>query len=582
MRWSGTAPGVRSALILSWLVSLATPGLAQQIFGPAEQRPDVDDLPKPRPPDALVLPPIAPPEGEDSLSAGLMVHVGAFAFDGSSVFDDAELARVTAPYTGRRISSEELMRAAAAVTALYAAHGYVTSGAVVPDQDVDAGVVRLLIVEGRLAAIEVNGNSAFRDSYFQDRLRRAGHAPIHVERLEAALRRIQRNRYVERVEARLEPTESLGESILRLKVVERRPWDLVVEGSNEHSPAIGALGGRLSPTLANLLGHADELEASFDSTEGLFEWEVRYELPINSYDTRLRGFARETDANVVEEPFDALGIHSESTTYGAAILHPLLRSGADEVWLRIAGERRRLESCLEILPPVCEPFSFLGGQPDPKQVASVVRLVGEWTRASTTDVFAARSTFSVGVDLFDASTAGDADGQFLAWLAQLQWVHRFPESLLGTQLALRGDLQLADDPLLTLEKFAFGGRRSVRGYRENEVVRDNGVVGSLELRVPLLRTGLGRSLLALVPFGDIGHGWSEGRGREERTLASLGVGLRVTPWRWLAAEVFWGGRIEGVATPDDRDLQDDGAHFAVTLRPFGAIDALLDDGDPGN
>ena len=111
--------------------------------------------------------------------------------------------------------------------------------------------------------------------------------------------------------------------------------------------------------------------------------------------------------------------------------HPLYRGELHELWLRLAGERRELESCLEILPPSCEPFPFLAGQPDPKQRASLLRAIQDWTRASANDVLAARMTWSVGFDVLDATTSGKADGQFFGWLGQAQWAHRLPESLLG-------------------------------------------------------------------------------------------------------------------------------------------------------
>jgi hemolysin activation/secretion protein len=545
------------------------PASAQQIFGPGQERPPLEQPGEQ--PEPLELPPVPPPAPEEPLSRGIEVYVRAFAFEGNSVFSAEQLSHATAPYTGRTIRSEELLRAAEAVTALYAEHGYVTSGAVVPDQSVEDGVVRIQIVEGRLSAIEVSGNRWFRERYFRDRLQHAADAPLSVTRLERELRVLQRNPHVARLNARLEPGAQLGESVLFVAVEEVRPYGLVAEANNEHSPAIGAIGGRFTPHVANLLGHADELEASFDVTDGLFEWEARYELPVNSYDTRVAGYARQSDADVVEEPFDELGIHSESETYGASVSHPLYRDELHELWFRVAGERRELESCLEILPPDCEPFPFLVGQPDPKQVATVLRLIQDWTRASQNDVVAGRMTSSIGVDLLDASVSGDADAQFFAWLGQIQWAHRFSERLLGTELVMRGDLQVADDSLLTLEKFALGGQRTVRGYRENELVRDNGAVGSLELRIPVVRTGLGRPVVELVPFADVGYGWDAGGDAPDRTLSSLGVGVRISPWPWLRGELYWGGRLRNVSTPEDEDLQDDGIHFRVTVLPIDPI-----------
>ena len=72
-----------------------------------------------------------------------------------------------------------------------------------------------------------------------------------------------------------------------------------------------------------------------------------------------------------------------------------------------------------------------------------------------------------------------ADGRFIAWLGQLQYVYRLPSSLLDSQVVGPLDGQLASDPLLSIEKFAIGGARTVRVYRENQLVRDNGVVASV-------------------------------------------------------------------------------------------------------
>ena len=46
-------------------------------------------------------------------------------------------------------------------------------------------------------------------------------------------------------------------------------------------------------------------------------------------------------------------------------------------------------------------------------------------------------------------------------------------------------MQLTPDPLLPIEQIAIGGIDTVRGYRENQLVVDNGWMTSAELRIPL-------------------------------------------------------------------------------------------------
>jgi hemolysin activation/secretion protein len=522
----------------------------------------------------MELPPIPPPAREDRLSAGLEVFVREFVIEGSTVFSPEELARITEPYTGRAITSEELLAASDAITDHYIERGFITSGALVPDQEVEDAVVRIQVEEGVLAEVTVEGTRWFRERYFRSRLLRAGRPPVSVKRLEDLLQRFQRDPRIERVQARLEPGAQLGESVLSLVVEEGRPYQLLASVSNDRPPAIGSTGGVFTLGLANLLGHTDEFTGFFELTEGIEDLELRYEFPVTPYDTRLGLQFRNSDLEVVEEPFEDF-VFTEARTYGLRLAHPVLRTSNHDLWLALVGERRRSESCVVIFPPECDPFSFQPGTDDPEQVVSVLRFVQNWTWRRPRDVLAARSTASLGLDVLGATISSEPDapdGEFFAWLGQVQWAHRFGKRLWGSQLVFRTDVQLASRPLLSLEKFAVGGLRTVRGYRRNELVRDNGVVASLELRIPLYRGPLGRDVVQLAPFADFGRAWDERDDFPDRTLASLGVGLRVSPFEWLYGELYWGGRLTKVSREiGEDDLQDEGIHFRVTVEPTALL-----------
>src|SRR5262245_15547438 len=74
---------------------------------PGEIRPDV---PAPAPPEkpGFVLPSLPVPGEGERLSGGPLIVVHEFRVTGSSVFREAELAAVTAPYLGHPIGSEKL------------------------------------------------------------------------------------------------------------------------------------------------------------------------------------------------------------------------------------------------------------------------------------------------------------------------------------------------------------------------------------------------------------------------------------------------------------------------------------------
>ena len=531
---------------------------------PGEVRPGLprgaDDAPDP----SLELPAIPAPS-ETGLEAGLAVHVGGFLVEGSTVFSPAEIADTLRPWTGRTLESEELFEARDAITRLYVENGYATSGALIPDQEVKAGVVRLRVIEGRIEDIRVEGHERFRAGYFRTRLAHAAKAPVRIESIERALRILQRDRWLERVDAELLPGDQMGVSRLVLTVVERPAWQLAAEASNDRSPAIGSAGGAFEARVPNLTGWGDEWLFRVQGTAGLTDFEGRFEIPITPWDTRLRLRARATRTELQESPFDDLDIRSRSSTYGVSLVQPLYRSETDDLFIDLGGEWRQTKTTV-----LGEAFCFeLTTEDCSRPRVAALRAGLQWTRATQSDVIAARSLFSVGIDALRATTGGAKsapDAEFFAWLGQLQWAHVYSGAIRGAQSLFRADIQLSDDPLLSMEQFAVGGRNTVRGYRTNQLVRDSGVILSAELRVPLVQDALDQPVLQFVPFMDWGHAWNHGdAGNSEReTLWSLGAGLQAMIRSGVLGEIYWGGRISDV--PRRRNfLQDNGFHMRIRI-----------------
>ena len=148
-------------------------------------------------------------------------------------------------------------------------------------------------------------------------------------------------------------------------------------------------------------------------------------------------------------------------------------------------------------------------------------------------------------------------------------MHRL-EHWWGTQLLGRFDIQLANDHLFPLEQAFVGGRFTVRGYRENTLIRDNAMVGSLEARVPIWRNIRGEDVVQIAPFVDYGSAWNN---KVEtpfpRYLASVGVGLRwnILPQDRARFEVYWGLPLNHFGT-NGTNLQDYGIHMQLVVQAF--------------
>jgi hemolysin activation/secretion protein len=177
-------------------------------------------------------------------------------------------------------------------------------------------------------------------------------------------------------------------------------------------------------------------------------------------------------------------------------------------------------------------------------------------------VLAARSQFNFGIDAFDATINNTGtDGRFFSWLGQFQWVQQSPRALLLTRI----NAQLTPDSLLSLERFSIGGVDTVRGYRQNQLVFDNGVVASFELRIPV--TANPRTL-EITPFFDIGSGWNNRDSDPDPNLiAGLGLGVQWQVTRGLDVRLDYGIPLIGVRNRGD-SLQDNGFYFSLRYQPF--------------
>jgi hemolysin activation/secretion protein len=183
-----------------------------------------------------------------------------------------------------------------------------------------------------------------------------------------------------------------------------------------------------------------------------------------------------------------------------------------------------------------------------------------------------RSTLSRGLPLPGATNSSQQpNADFTIWLGQAQYVHALPGA---SQVIARADAQLSSSPLFPFEQIAIGGPTTVRGYIQNLEVRDNGVIASLEGRIPILTLPLphlsdkeGDGVLQLAPFFDVGSGWNtRGPTPQPRTISSIDAGLRWSVNERILAQIYYGHALNHVRQPG-HSLQGEGVYFRLTATP---------------
>lgn len=526
----------------------------------------------PAPPPSPVLPSVPlPPEEPGTQPLGqVRVLVRDISVTGSTVFSQAELSEVTAPFKNRTLTTEDLERLRLALTLLYVNRGYITSGAIIPDQDVVAGAITVQIIEGSLARIDVEGNEWFRTGYLRDRVERGARKPLALAPLQERLQFLQQDSRIERVNAELRPGDRRGESILNLRVKEASPWKGWLEFNNFQTPVVGAERGLATIAHQNVTGNGDPFSFTYGRSNGVNPIiDTSYSLPLNRYDTTLSGSYRRNDFLLVGANFRALDLNSSSEIIGFTLRQPVYRTLTDEFAVAITGERL-YNKVTSVFDNVGLPSLFIPGSSNTGVSAvSALRFLQEYVHRTSTSVIAARSRFSVGLDVLDATNNSGPlpDGQFFSWLGQVQGVRRFDEWG-GMQLLGQMSLQLANDRLFPLERIPVGGRFSVRGYRENTLIRDNGFLASVESRFPLMSYVTGEPLLQFAQFVDLGRSWNaKGGTPDPQTLASVGLGVRwnILPKDRARFELYWGLPLNHVPHPPG-NLQDHGIHLQFVVQ----------------
>ncbi|MGH2415299.1 MAG: ShlB/FhaC/HecB family hemolysin secretion/activation protein, partial [Microcystaceae cyanobacterium] len=354
-------------------------------------------------------------------------------------------------------------------------------------------------------------------------------------------------------------------SLLKVRVTEADTFNVEFFADNARVPSVGSVRRGVRLNYGNLLGFGDGLFVEYINTDGSNNVNLRYTIPLNPRNGTLILTGGLTDSEVIEPPFDELDITGNSPYFELSFRQPIIQTPTQEFALGITASRE--ESSNEILG-VEFPLSP-GADEEGKTRISALRFFQEWTQRSPQAVFAVRSQFNLGIGAFDATINDEPpDSQFFDWRSQLQYVRLLAPDML---LVVRSDLQLSDTALVPLEQFALGGLYSVRGYRQDVLLTDNGFFASAEMRLPILRVESVEGVLQVVPFVDFGVGWNSFDNPiptpEPNTLIGVGLGLQWQMGDKFTARFDWGIPLTDIDSGGST-LQEQGLYFSVNYSPF--------------
>jgi hemolysin activation/secretion protein len=534
---------------------------------PPPPQPIPEPQPLPKPP--LEETPSTPPLSEPRPDIPGSITVERFEFEGNTAFSDERLSKETAQYTKRSLTFAELLQVEAIITELYTKAGYINSGAVITAEQKfspQAAVIKVQIVEGKVEDIKVTGTRRLNSNYIRSRVALGTSTPLNRFRLLKALQVLQLNPLVGNLAAELSAGSSPEESVLEVRVEEADSFRTELFIDNARNPNVGSFRRGIRITEGNVFGLGDRFDATYTNTDGSNSLDLSYAVPFNARNGTFNLGGGFTKTTVVEPPFDRIDITGDSFYIDIGVRQPIIQTPTQELALGLNFSRQQSQT--EILG---ENFRLSpGADEDGETRISALRFVQDYTVRSPQQVFALRSQFSLGVGLFDATINNDPpDSRFFSWRGQGQYVRRLAQD---TLLVLRSDIQLATKALVPLEQLGIGGLQSVRGYRQDAFLVDNGVFASAEVRLPVLRVQRVQGVLQVVPFVDFGVGWNasdrdDDTDLDPNTLIGVGLGLQWQMGTTLNARLDYGVPLTNINSRD-RTWQEKGFYFSVNYSPF--------------
>uniref|UniRef100_UPI003F298DA4 ShlB/FhaC/HecB family hemolysin secretion/activation protein n=1 Tax=Rhizobium sp. F40D2 TaxID=3453141 RepID=UPI003F298DA4 len=415
---------------------------------------------------------------------GACFDITRVVIDGATLLSAQEIGK-TAPYGNRCVGLAEINAVLRDVTHLYIDHGYVTSRAYVPQQDIrKTRILRLLVVEGTLSDIYLNGQKVAGNGTLATAFPGLIGRVVNIRDIEQGLDQMNRLQANDAKSAML-PGPKDGTSILNIENRPGRPWHVSVANNNMGQESTGFSRSSASLGYDGLLGINDQWNFSYEHSGPDYSWENDGNGYGNSYSGSVSvpyGYSTLSLSgswyqyeSAVEGNFSTLETSGNSGQAGL---------GIDRVVARDKDSITTVRSGLTYK----QTNNFLLG--NLIEVGSRRYTVGDigisHSRRMFGGIWMFDASFDKGLGLFDAVNPGDpgvgnADPRFSKFNATISVTQPFQTA--GRQFEFTSLLgaQYSPDNLLGAEQISLGGYSNVRGTRESVLFGNNGMFSHNEI-----------------------------------------------------------------------------------------------------
>ncbi len=446
--------------------------------------------------------------------------LGAVHISGATVFSMAQLAADYEPYLATVVDDARLKEIVTKITAHYHAAGYPLAFAMLPAQNVRAGVIQINVIEGSVHAVDIEGAGDDKHALEAIAAPLLDEKPLSTKTLERVLGLIRDLPGFYIADVRVGRDENvLANHRLTIHVVKDAIRALAYTDNRGTVPGTRARFYS-SLGLASLMTTGDDFRLNGFAIPGdAFHYlygQAAYSLPLGR-----NGLALDLSGSYGDQHQRALSatVDGTSTNVLAQLRYPILRSRALTVVAKLAVNDWYSVSRHDVTRI----------QRDRLRVARLGIGITQVTAGQINADF----WLAQGLG-FDASTRPgdplasrpDAGGKFTKANFTLEATQPF-----GSNVTMRARLagQYSSRPLLSVEEFALGGSQIGRAYDFNSLTGDHGFGGAVEIGYRIEDPGGALKQVEFFSFVDGGAVFQDSNSislDRHKGLASMGGGAR--------------------------------------------------------
>lgn len=402
---------------------------------------------------------------------GTRVMVRSFKITGNTLISSEELSSVVSHFIGKELSFTQLEDAARAIADYYREKGF-SARAFLPPQEVVNGQIEIMVLEGKLSAIEIEAETAKRFSASRAKnIIETAHPTgkvLEIDKLQRGLLILNDTPGVTSA-SRLEAGAGAGDSKLRVKLQDAPLINGVFLGSNSGQRSTGRNQGIVSAGINSPSGIGDQITLQSMVTHGIRYGKLGYTIPLGASGAKIGASYSAMSYYVVLGP-EATGT---ATTAGVNFSYPILRSGTKNLTFNSALDKK-------------DYANYSAGTLISDKTAHVFSNGLTYTKFDTSGQTSLGFTYTLGyINLKDNESDYLADqqtkrshGRYSKLTLNASRNQMLNET---TFLSTNFTAQKSSKNLDSGEKMYLGGSSGIRAYPSNEGGGDEGYMISLEL-----------------------------------------------------------------------------------------------------